>query len=75
MPDGSRVVPEVQIMDGAGNTFTLKITGARGKESLEYGLLAAEQAGRRYRTVRIRADREIHLESVWWTGVVIKNMP
>ena len=52
MPDGSKIVPEVEIIDVQG-----------------------DQVGRKYRTVRIRAEREIELNSVYWTGFIIKNMP
>lgn len=74
MPDGSSVVPEVEIVDTQGNSFTLKISGARGEKLIEYRL-RGEQVGREYRTVRIRAEQEIQLKSVYWTGFVIKNMP
>jgi hypothetical protein len=74
MPDGSKVVPEVEIVDVDGNKFTLKISGSRGDNVLEYRL-RGDQVGRKYRTVRIRAEREIQLTSVYWTGFVIKNMP
>ena len=74
MPDGSRVAPEVEMIDVQGNKFTLNISGARGESLLEYRL-RGDQVGRKYRTVRIRAEREIQLRSVYWTGFVIKNMP
>jgi hypothetical protein len=74
MPDGSIVSPEVQLVDTEGNTVTLKFSGARGKETISYRL-PDEQKERQYRSVRIRAEREIQLKSVYWTGIVIKNMP
>lgn len=74
MPDGSNVVPEVEIIDMQGNKFSLKISGTRGEILLEYRL-RGDQVGREYRTVRIRAEREIQLSSVYWTGFIVKNMP
>lgn len=72
MPDGSLVTPEVQVIDAEGNTITLKFSSARGKKTMTYRL---PDNRLEYRAVRLRAERQIRLDAVYWSGIIIKNMP
>ena len=72
--DGTLIVPEVELVTSEGRTVKMKCSGSRGEETLTYRL-QDESVKQDYVRIRIRADREIPLEAIYWTGIVIKNMP
>ena len=74
MPDGSYVLPEVETVTAEGLTVKWDYSGQRGDTSLTYRL-ADESIKHEYVRIRVRADQEISLEAIYWTGVVIRNMP
>lgn len=65
MPDGSFVKPEVQLVDLAGNTYTLEYYGLFGRKMIMFTLYEQLQ-GREYRIVRIRSEKSIRLKKVFW---------
>jgi hypothetical protein len=72
MPDGSVVTPDVELIDTRGNTVVAKVSAARGRKCLTYRVPASLSE---YTSVRIRAQQQISLDSVYWSGFIIKNMP
>lgn len=72
--NGSLVVPEVELLTADGITMQTRCSGSRGKTTLTYSL-PDESAKQDYNRIRIRADEEVRLSAVYWTGFVIKNMP
>jgi hypothetical protein len=72
--DGTLVVPEVELVTADGRAMKMKCTGSRGEETLTYRLQDSS-VKQDYVRIRIRADQEIRLEAIYWTGIVIKNMP
>ena len=65
MPDGSRVKPEVQLVDMAGNTYTLEYYGLFGQKLIIF-TLRDQLVGREYRMVRVRSEKPIHLKEIFW---------
>jgi hypothetical protein len=65
LPDGSRVTPEVQLVDTGGNTIPLKLTGAAGEHLARY-TLPPEVLDRRFRSVRIRSEKPVGCEKIVW---------
>src|SRR5688572_7860082 len=72
--DGSLILPEVELVTANGETMPTKCSGSRGKTTLTYRL-KDKTAKQDYNRIRIRADKEVRLKAVYWTGKVIKNMP
>jgi hypothetical protein len=72
--DGSLVVPEVELLTSEGLTARLRLSGSRGKTTMTYRL-KDEFIKQDYDRIRIRADGEMQLKSIYWTGIIIKNMP
>jgi len=52
----------------------MKCSGSRAEETLTYRL-QHNSVKQDYVRIRTRADKEIGLEAIYWTGIVIKNMP
>lgn len=67
-PDGSIVQPEVQLVDTEGRSIDLKFVGARGRQLIRF-TLREQLKGREYRSIRLRADKEIRCKAVYWTAV------
>lgn len=65
MPDGSLVKPEVQLVDTAGNTYSLKYYGLFGRKLIIF-TLRDQLIGREYRTVRVRSDKPIRCKKIFW---------
>ncbi|HEV8426984.1 MAG TPA: hypothetical protein VGQ41_03660 [Pyrinomonadaceae bacterium] len=65
LPDGSLVKPEVQLVDTAGNTYSLNYYGLFGRQLVIF-TLRDQLMGREYRTVRIRSDKPIHSRRFFW---------
>ena len=65
LPDGSLVKPEVQLVDTAGNIYSLKYYGLFGRQLVIF-TLRDQLMGREYRTVRIRSDKPIHCRQIFW---------
>lgn len=65
LPDGSLVKPEVQLVDTAGNTYSLKYYGLFGRQLVIF-TLRDQLMGREYRNVRIRSDKPIHCRKIFW---------
>jgi hypothetical protein len=57
-----------------GRAMKMKCSGSRGEETLTYRL-QDNSVKQDYVRIRMRADKEIRLEAIYWTGIVIKNMP
>ena len=74
VPDGSLIMPEVELLTSDGRTIPMKYSGARGKTTITYRL-KDESVKQDYDRIRIRADQEISLKAIYWTGIVKKNMP
>ena len=74
MPDGSIVLPEVESITSDGRTVEWTYSGSRGDRTLTYRF-KDESIQQDYAGIRIRADKEIKLQAIFWTGIVIKNMP
>jgi hypothetical protein len=72
--DGSLIVPEVELLTAEGGTMQTRCSGSRGKTTLTYRL-KDQSVKQDYNRIRIRADQEIRLRAIYWTGIVIKNMP
>ena len=73
MPDGSLVKPEVQLVDTAGNTYSLKYYGLFGRKLVIF-TLRDQLMGREYRTVRIRSDKPIHTKKIFWRCYYTKDI-
>lgn len=72
--DGTMVMPEVELVTPDGHTMTMRLSGSRGEETLTYR--SKDQSVKQdYDRIRIRAAQEVRLEAIYWTGIVIKNMP
>ena len=65
MPDGGLVKPEVQLVDLAGNTYTLEYYGLFGQKLIIF-TLRHQLMGREYRTVRVRSEKSIRLKKIFW---------
>ena len=65
MDDGSFVKPEVQLVDTAGNTYSLKYYGLFGRQLMIF-TLRDQLMGREYRTVRVRSEKPIHCREIFW---------
>lgn len=65
MPDGSIVIPEVQLIDVDGNIYTLKYQASFGKQLVLYSDWD-NLKGREYRSVRIRADQSVRCKEIFW---------
>jgi len=74
VPDGSLVVPEVELVAADGRVAPMKRSGARGTRSINYRL-QDESLKQDYVRIRLRADQDIPLDAIFWSGIVIKNMP
>ena len=72
--NGSLVLPEVELLTPDGVTMPTRCSGSRGKTTLTYRL-KDQSIKQEYNRIRIRADQEVRLSAVYWTGIVIKNMP
>jgi hypothetical protein len=72
--NGLLVLPEVELITPNDDRVALKCSGARGAQSLTYRL-KDESIKQDYDRIRMRADHEVPLEAIYWTGIVIKNMP
>lgn len=72
--NGSLILPEVELLTADNVTMRTKCSGSRGKTTLTYRL-KDESVKQDYNRIRIRADQEIRLKAIYWTGIVIKNMP
>jgi hypothetical protein len=72
-PDGTIILPEVELLTPDGVTAQMKYTGSRGKSTITYRL-KDETIKRDYDRIRIRADRELPLTGIYWTGITIKYM-
>jgi hypothetical protein len=73
LPDGSLVKPEVQLVDTAGNTYSLKYYGLFGRQLVMF-TLRDQLMGREYRTVRIRSDKPIHSKKIFWRCYYTKDI-
>lgn len=73
-PDGSLIMPEVEVVDDNNKTFECKFSGAWGSNAIRFRLPDV-RPNAEYKVVRIRADRLVQLDGVYWTGVIIKNLP
>ena len=67
------VVPEVVLVTADGHTL-VRGSGTRGEETLTYRLKDAS-VKQDYDRIRIRADQEVRLEAIYWTGIIIRNIP
>ena len=65
LPDGTLVQPEVQLLDTAGKTYTLKYYGFFGRKLIMF-TLPDELMGRDYSTVRLRSDKPIRCKEIIW---------
>jgi hypothetical protein len=65
MPDGSLIKPEVQLVDTAGNTYSLKYWGLFGRKQIIF-TLRDQLMGREYRTVRVRSEKTISCKEIYW---------
>jgi hypothetical protein len=72
--NGSLVLPEVELLTADGVTMQTRCSGSRGKTTLSYRL-KDPSVKQDYNRIRIRADQQVRLSAVYWTGIVIKNMP
>lgn len=71
--DGLLVVPEVELLTADGSSAPMKCSGQRGKTMMTFRL-KDESVKQDYDRIRIRAAKEIPVKSIYWTGIVIKNM-
>ena len=74
LSDGTMVLPKVELLTSDGHTTLMRWSGARGKTTITYRL-KDESIKQDYNRIRIRADREVRLDSIYWTGIVKKNIP
>ena len=65
LPDGLFVKPEVQLVDMAGNTYTLEYYGLFGRKLIIF-TLRDQLIGREYRMVRVRSEKSIRLKEIFW---------
>lgn len=65
LPDGALAQPEVELVDMAANTYSLKYYGFFGRKLILF-TLRDQLIGREYRTVRIRSEKPIQLKEVFW---------
>jgi hypothetical protein len=73
LPDGSTLLPEVEIADSKGVWHTLKYSGARGEHLIRYRV-EKQPDEREYRALRVRADGEVQCTSIYWTIIRWKYM-
>src|SRR5918911_1520521 len=67
LPDGSKVTPEVELVDMNGNVFPLKYGGFRGRMNIYFSNFDRLPKDREYRRVRIRSERPISCEKIFWS--------
>ena len=70
-PDGSKVIPEVQLVDQDGKVYDLTepttVTKPGSRESFQRGFGARQlPSDKTYRTVRIRSDRPFKVLKIIW---------
>lgn len=73
LSNGTIVLPEVELLTSEGLTMRTRYSGSRGKTTITYRL-KDESVKQDYDRIRIRADHEVPLKAIYWTGFVIKNM-
>lgn len=71
LPDGSIVTPEVQVIDEEGNAYPLETPSAWFSPStgVKYREFASEHElpkGKIFRAVRIRADKPVRCNRIFW---------
>jgi len=57
-----------------GRAMKMKCSGSRAEETLTYRL-QDNSVKQDYVRIRMRADKQIRLEAIYWIRIVIKNMP
>lgn len=67
IPDGSLILPDVQLVDQYGNVFDLKYGGLRGRKIIYFSNFNQLPKDRNYRTVRIRSEKPISCEKILWS--------
>lgn len=67
LPDGSLVLPEVQLIDQNGNTFNMKYRGFNGRMNIYFSNFDELPKDREYRTVRIRSEKPINCKKIYWS--------
>lgn len=65
LPDGTLVQPEVQLIDTAGRTYSLKFWGFFGRKLILF-TLSGELMGREYSSVRVRSDKSFRSKEIIW---------
>lgn len=71
--NGLLVSPEVEMVTSDGLHVKLTCTGTIGEEFMTYRL-RNDSIKEHCVGIRLRADYEIPLAGVYWTGIVLKNM-
>ena len=72
LPDGSLVIPEVQLVDQNGGTYKLRV-GAIGKDAIAFSMrdpISHQEIlpkDKLYPTVRIRIDKSIQCSKIIWS--------
>jgi hypothetical protein len=74
LPDGSVVTPQVQLVDENGNIFDLKYGGFRGRMNIYFSNFEQLPKDRNYRTVRIRSEKPIHCNKIFWSSYYSKDL-
>lgn len=74
VPDGSIVTPQVQLVDEKGNVFDLKYGGFRGRMNIYFSNFDQLPKDRNYRTVRIRSEKPIHCNKIYWSSYYGKDI-
>ena len=72
--DGRTIHPEVELIGSDDLPFQMIYRGSRGRKMIVFDL-KDKSIKKDYVRIRLRADQEIPLEAVFWSGIVIKNMP
>jgi hypothetical protein len=71
--NGSLVSPEVELITSDGLRVLLTCSGGIGQQFMSYRLYD-ESRRPDFVCIRVRADHEIPLTGVYWTGIVLRNM-
>jgi hypothetical protein len=74
LSDGTVIRPEVELIGSDDLPVQMRYSGSRGRKMIVFSL-KDESIKKDYVRIRLRADREIPLDAVFWSGIVIKNMP
>jgi hypothetical protein len=73
LPDGSLVMPEVQVVDSEGTAHELELNRQFGTELLVF-TIPQELKGKEFRQVRVRSEKPVNCKEIFWRCYYVKDV-